>query len=101
MTDDEHVELVLPTGKRVWFPIVELEPGMSRDEILACAETIASLNLLQARRELSEPGSRQTAAPTRPSGLSSPSAPRAIFEGGSREGRSNWPTLNEIETEQQ
>ena len=45
---DEHVELKLPTGKRLWFPIAELmrETGMTREEILRASETIGSLNLL-------------------------------------------------------
>jgi hypothetical protein len=45
---DEHVELKLPGGKRLWFPVAELEreTGMSRDEILRASETIAGLNLL-------------------------------------------------------
>ena len=45
---DEHVELKLPTGKRLWVPIANLmrETGMTREEILRASETIASLNLL-------------------------------------------------------
>lgn len=48
MADDEQVELVMPTGKRLWFPIADLMPetGMTREQLLAAAETIAGLNLL-------------------------------------------------------
>ena len=45
--DDEHVELKLPTGKRLWFPISEMmrQTGMTREEVLAAVDTVASLNL--------------------------------------------------------
>ena len=46
--DDEHAELKMPGGKRLWFPVADLmrETGMTREEILRASETIAGLNLL-------------------------------------------------------
>jgi hypothetical protein len=46
MPDDE-VELRLPSGKRLRLPITALmhQTGMSREEVLAAADTIAGLNL--------------------------------------------------------
>jgi len=44
---DDEVDLVLPSGKRMRLPVTALmhQTGMTREEVLAAAETVASLNL--------------------------------------------------------
>jgi hypothetical protein len=53
-TDDDEIELPLPTG-RLRLPISALmrTTGLTREEILAAVDTIASLNLADLRKRAS------------------------------------------------